>query len=64
MLATRFTSALGLERQNQQPSTGLPLGVREPLVLTSMVSSRPMKSLPCSWHARSAACSVSNCTKP
>lgn len=64
MLATRLTSALGLERQNQQPSTGMPLGARAPLVLTSTVSSRPMNSVPCSWHAFAAASSLSNCTKP
>ena len=66
MLATRLTSALGLDRQNQQPSTGVPVGALPPsaAVATSTVSSRPMKSEPCSWQAFSAASCVWNWTKP
>jgi len=68
MLATRLTSALGLDRQNQQPSTGSPVtGAPGPLVsaeAASTVSSRPMSDEPCRRSAASAPAALSNWTKP
>ena len=64
MLATSSTSAVGLLRQNQQPSTGLPGSgpCAGGACWASMKSSRPMKSLPFSWQARSMASTEANCT--
>ena len=64
MLMTRSVSALGLLRQNQHPSTGLPgseAGGR-PAAAASMYSGLPIISMPLSPHARSTAPSDSNWT--
>ena len=65
MLTTRCRSAVSLERQNQQPATGSPLGSSGALVVAAAMNrSLPMRLMSVSWVARSAASTVSNCTKP
>lgn len=63
MLMTRSVSALGLLRQNQHPSTGLPGSGKggRPAVAASMYRGLFMRGMLFRPHARSTAPSDSNC---